>query len=97
MNISKNEMKENIFENSALIEKNVDRLKMDYLLNYKRIKNEINKNKSYSDIYSKFAKEQKSGIGNDLNLKNDNSTYLNNNLPGIILSRKINNLMRLNT
>ena len=92
MNISKNEMKENIFENSALIEKNVDRLKMDYLLNYKRIKNEINKNKSYSDIYSKFAKEQKSGIGNDLNLKNDNSTYLNNNLPGIILSRKINNL-----
>ena len=32
MDISKDEMKENIFEVSALIEKNLNRLKMDYLI-----------------------------------------------------------------
>ena len=88
MDISKDEMKENIFEVSALIEKNLNRLKMDYLLNYKKLKKEIKENKSYNDIFLKLAQTKKSNKNS--NLKNENS--FNNNLPGIKLSRQINNL-----
>ena len=90
MDISKDEMKENIFEISALIEKNLNRLKMDYLLNYKKIKKEIKENRSYNDIFLKLA--QSKNKNNKSKLRKENSAYLNNNLPGIRLSKQINNL-----
>jgi len=90
MDISKDEMKENIFEISALIEKNLNRLIMDYLLNYKKIKKEIKENRSYNEIFLKLT--QSKDKNNKSKLKKENSAYLNKDLPGIRLSKQINNL-----
>ena len=54
--INKEEMKENIFELSPLIEPSLYRLKMDYMLNYNRIKNEIKENESKNNNISEFIK-----------------------------------------
>ena len=56
MNFTQSDLKANIFENSALIEPSLFRLKMDYLLNYKRIKKEINENQKRNKNMKIFSK-----------------------------------------
>lgn len=88
MIISKNDMKENIFENSSLLEKSYNRLKMDYLLNYDTVKKEMLENESNikNKLYLKIASKT-----NYLK-KNNSNNNLNNKLPGIKLSKQLNNL-----
>ena len=56
MKVSKKEMKENIFELSSLIEPNLSKLEMDYLLNYSRIMNEIKENESLKNDIDEFRR-----------------------------------------
>ena len=56
MKVDKQDMKENIFDLSSLIEPNLTRLEMDYLFNYKRIINEIKENESLKDNIDEFRR-----------------------------------------
>ena len=75
MNFTKSDLKANIFEKSALIETSLFRLKMDYLFNYKRIKDEIKENKIKNknlELFSKTINILKND--NEENIKNDSTT-----------------------
>ena len=75
MNFTKSDLKANIFEKSALIETSLFRLKMDYLFNYKRIKDEIKENKIKNknlELFSKTINIFKND--NEENIKNDSTT-----------------------
>ena len=92
MTFNKIELKENIFENSPLIEKSYNRLKMDYLLNYDTMKKEMKENEKDNNKINKLYLEIVNKM-NDKKVKKDNSdSHLNINLPGIKITRQINNL-----
>ena len=78
MKVSKKEMKENIFELSSLIEPNLSKLEMDYLLNYSRIMNEIKENQSLKNDIDEFRRTMypNKRKGNYL----DNRTQIRNKL-----------------
>lgn len=91
MNFTQSDLKANIFENSALIEPSLFRLKMDYLLNYKRIKKEINENQKRNkkmEIFSKTINIFKDDNDNEKTIKKDITS--NNFYYGVKIGKQIN-------
>ena len=78
MKVSKKEMKENIFELSSLIEPNLSKLEMDYLLNYSRIMNEIKENESLKNDIDEFRRTMYPNKRKDNYF--DNKTQIRNKL-----------------
>ena len=76
MNISKDELNENIFETSELLEANLKRLTMDYFLNHKRLEDEIKKDERKSiasEVFQNLPRTDRDE--NKINLwKNDSDT-----------------------
>ena len=90
LNISKDELNENIFESSELLEANLKRLTMDYFLNHKRLEDEIKKDERKSiasEVFQNLPKTDRDE--KQINLwKNDSD----NNLPGVKLAQMIEHL-----
>ena len=86
LTMNKTDIKENIFESSPLIEDNLNRLKMDYILNFDDLKKEMKENEKNNRIYQKIAKKY------DIDLKKEVLDNINNRFPGGKIARQINNI-----
>ena len=90
LSISKDDIKENIFESSELLEANLKRLTMDYILNYKRVDEEIKENERKTQTYNFYQKIPNTKRNkNKINLRKNNS---DNNLPGVKIAKMMENL-----
>ena len=81
LDFSKEEINENIFKKSSLIESNLFRLKMDYLLNYRLMKKEVKENESRNIKMDKFYKTMIIRRNNDIKINQSNSdNFINKNI-----------------
>ena len=81
MSISKDDIKENIFESSELLEANLKRLTIDYILNYKRVDEEIKENERKTQTYNLYQKKPNTKRNkNKINLRKNNSDKINYSL-----------------
>ena len=97
MDFSKEEINENIFKKSSLIESNLFRLKMDYLLNYRLMKKEVKENESRNIKMDKFYKTMIIRRNNDIKINQSNSdNFINKNIHENKFCKQLNCLMILN-
>ena len=97
LDFSKEEINENIFKKSSLIESNLFRLKMDYLLNYRLMKKEVKENESRNIKMDKFYKTVIIRRNNDIKINQSNSdNFINKNIHENKFCKQLNCLMILN-
>ena len=99
MKVDRQELKENIFELSSLIEPNLTKLEMDYIFNYSRIKNEIKESESLKDSIDEFRRTMypNKRKGNYFNIINNKIPIRNKLLNQINCLNDVKLMKKMNT